>query len=137
MYGLSFSEEFFTGTEDIYAIQPSGRPTNVYQALLSLPKRDRVGIARDVLKSPHPILATLCESFEFDVLEKIRETDLCDDLSSPVTVYIDPDQYYSVTIYDEGYCPDCNELMDKDCQGKLRCPSCDEPCSCCCDDGPV
>jgi hypothetical protein len=60
-----------------------------------------VGIARDVLKSPHPVLATLSESFEFDVLEKVRETDLCDDLRSPVTVYIDADQWYSVTIYDD------------------------------------
>lgn len=137
MFGLSFSDEFFTGTGevDIYDIQPSEHPTSVYQAILSLDKKTKLGIARDVLKSPHPVLAVMCESFEWDVLEKVRETDLCDDLSSPIEVYIDPEQWYSVTVYEEGRCPSCNERMDKDCQGELRCPDCDGPCLCCYDGG--
>lgn len=101
MYGLSFSETFFTGEVDIYEVEASDRPTSVYQALVSLDKKTRLGIARDILKSPHPVMACMAEDFEFEVLSIIRETDLCDDLSSPVTVYIDADQNYSVLVYDE------------------------------------
>jgi hypothetical protein len=137
-YGLSFSEAFFTGDTDVYYMKPSESPTNVFQAILSLPKKERLGIARDVLKSPHPVMACMSDSFEFNVLDKIRETDLCDDLRSPITVYIDPDQNYSVTVYEEGRCTTCNELLDQDCQGELRCPDCDGPCLCCSDgDGPI
>lgn len=133
-YGLSFSEEFFTGTEDLYEMKPSDRPTNVYQAILSLDKKTKVCIARDVLKSPHPYMAVQSEDFEMDVLEKVRETDFCDGLESPIEVYIDEDQNYSVTVYEDGRC-DCGELMDKDCQGNMRCPECDGPCLCCSDGG--
>ena len=33
------------------------------------------------------------------------------------------------------YC-ECGEELDKDCQGRLRCPNCDEPCPDCCDSAP-
>lgn len=102
MMSLSFSQEFFTGAGevDLDEMQPSNRPTNVFQAIISLPKKDKVGIARDVLKSPSPVLYVTSEAFPFDVLDKVRETDLCDGCESPVTVYVDADQLYSVTVYD-------------------------------------
>lgn len=103
MYGLSFSEEFFSGdgSVDIYEMEPSEYPTNVYQAIISLPHEEQVGIARDILNSINPEFYVDSEGFAFDVLDKVRETDLCDDLSSPVTVYVDPEQRYSVTVYEK------------------------------------
>lgn len=103
MYGLSFSEEFFNGTEDYFDIEPSDRPTSVLQALVSLDEQVCRDIARDVLGVAEDCIefAIRSETFEHDVMEKIRETDLCDTLSSPITVYIDSDQNYSVTVYEE------------------------------------
>jgi hypothetical protein len=99
-YGLSFSESFFTDETFPYETARSDRPTTVYQAIISLPKADQVAIAREVLKSPHPVLYVQSESFALDVLDKIRETDTCADLSSPVEVYIDQDGWFSVLVYD-------------------------------------
>jgi hypothetical protein len=99
-YSLSFSEEFFTDETFPYETGRSKRPTTVYQAIISLPKSEQVSIAREVMKSPHPVLYVQSESFACDVLEKVRETDACADLSSPVEVYIDPEGWYSVLVYD-------------------------------------
>ena len=33
------------------------------------------------------------------------------------------------------HCETCGELLDKDCNGNFRCPTCDGPCPCC-SDGP-
>jgi hypothetical protein len=99
-YSLSFSESFFTDETFPYDTQPSNRPTTVYQAIISLPKAEQLAIAREVLKSSHPALYVQSESFAADVLERVRETDSCTDLSSPVEVYIDPEGWYSVLVYD-------------------------------------
>ena len=100
-YGLSFSEEFFTGdgTVDLYEMPPSERPTNVLQAIISLPRDEQLAIARDVMGSDSPDIYVDTESFPFDVLDKVRAYDYCDDLSSPINVYISPD--YWVTVYEE------------------------------------
>jgi hypothetical protein len=99
-YSLSFSESFFTDETFPYDTEPSERPTTVYQAIISLPRREQVVIAREVLGSKHPVLHVMSESFACDVLEKVRETDSCADLSSPVEVYIDPEGWYSVLVCD-------------------------------------
>jgi hypothetical protein len=101
MMCLSFSDEFFFGTTDIYEIEPSDRPTSVLQAIISLDKKTRVQIARDILKEPHPVLYSQSEEFDFAILDKVRETDLCDGAESPVVVYVDPEQAFSLTIYEE------------------------------------
>lgn len=105
MYGLSFSDEFFygDGTYDYYSMPPSNRPTSVLQAIVSLSEEEKKAIARDVLGVPKDLLdvSIQCEDFEAKVLDKVRETDLCDDFYAPVTVYIDPDQFYSLIIYEE------------------------------------
>ena len=36
---------------------------------------------------------------------------------------------------DEKYCEECGELLDTDCNGNERCPTCDGPCPCCSDGG--
>ena len=99
-YSLSFSESFFADETFPYDTEPSDRPTTVYQAIISLPKAEKVAIARDVMKSPHPVLYVQSESFACDVLDKIRETDTCAALDSPVEVYIDPEGWYSVLVYE-------------------------------------
>ena len=99
-YSLSFAEEFFADETFPYETQPSTRPTTVYQAIISLPKADQLAIAREVMKSPHPVLYVLSEAFACDVLERVRETDTCAGLSSPVEVYIDSEGWYSVLVYD-------------------------------------
>lgn len=138
-FDLSFSEEFFSGNGevDVYSIAPSERPTSVLQAIISLPRETQIGIARDVFNSPNPESYVDTEAFPFDVLDKVRETDYCDGLESPIEVYIDEDGDYTVTVYDEdaNKCETCGEELDRDCQGKPRCPTCDGPCLCC-SDGP-
>lgn len=105
MFGLSFSDEFFygDGTEDYYSMPPSDRPTNVHQALVSLDDETRKNIARDVLNVTEDCIEFYihAETFESDVMEKIKETDACDTLSSPIEVYIDGEYNYSVTVYEE------------------------------------
>ena len=99
-YSLSFSESFFADETFPYETERSDRPTTVYQAIISLPKADQLAIAREVMKSPHPVLFVQSESFACDVLDRVRETDACADLGSPVEVYIDPEGWYSVLVYD-------------------------------------
>lgn len=105
MFSLSFSNEFFygDGTEDYYSMPPSERPTNVHQALVSLDDEERKNIARDVLGAKEDCIEFYihAETFESDVMEKIKETDTCDTLSSPIRVYIDSEQNYSVKVYEE------------------------------------
>ncbi len=96
MMGLSFSEDFFVG----YDLRPSETPTSIAQAVNSLSLELRTEIAREVFGAEDPEAYAECETFTYDVIEKVKETDLCDDYDVPVTVYIDPDQFYSLTIYD-------------------------------------
>jgi len=98
-YGLSFAEEFFRG-EEFPCDAPSSKPTNVFQAIVSLDKRTKVEIAREVLKSPHPVLYSTTEAFAQAVLDKVRETDTCGTLSSPVDVWIDAEGWYTLDVYD-------------------------------------
>ncbi len=103
MMCLSFSEEFFSGSGeyDLYSIPESDEPASVLQAIISLPREDRIGIARDLFGAKDPEFYVDSEGFPFDVLDMVRETDCCDDYVSPITVYIDPEQRYSVTVYED------------------------------------
>jgi len=101
MFCLSFTEDFFFGTTDPYEVEPSDRPTSCLQAIISLPEETKLEIARDVLGSSCPEIYITTEAFPFDVLERIRKTDLCEDLGSPVTVYIDDNQDHTITVYDD------------------------------------
>ncbi len=101
-YSLSFSEAFFTGDGeyDYYEMPQSERPTNVLQAIISQPREWQLLVAVDVLgcKPENAEFYVDSESFPADVLDRIREYDTCDDLSSPVEVYLD--EFYSVTVYE-------------------------------------
>ena len=95
-YGLSFSEAFFVGDEGTDDLpKKSDRPTNVRQALFSMPKDRWNEMCREVFG---------CEPDYVDLdtaLSKVQETDTCSNLDSPVTVWIDEDGFYTVDIYEE------------------------------------
>lgn len=101
-YAHSFSPEFYYGEGDTPGMAPSERPTNLYQAIMSL-------------KALHPeewigLLHELYPSATDDVLEHISAEDVMEialdvntvgNLDSPVEVYLDPEGRYTVEVYDE------------------------------------
>ena len=102
---LSFAEPFFTGNGEceLYQVQPSEKPTFVYQAAISLPKEELIEIGEKVFSKSKKDAELWAESLKcpFDIVNKVRETDRCDDATIPVTVYLDHDGYYSLTIYSD------------------------------------
>jgi len=101
-FELSFSEEFFTDETFPYDTEPSKRPTNVWQAIVSLPPIALKVIGKDVFKLPARIIKGWIESEQahLDILEKVRETNTCSNLTVPVRVWIDPKGDYTLTIYE-------------------------------------
>lgn len=102
MYGLSFSEEFFHGVGDSANV-PSDRPTSVRQAIVSLDNPTRRRIARKVLeveRGQAPIYVET-DAFVVALIDKVKETDTCDNMTVPVTVYIDQRMEFSLTIWDD------------------------------------
>lgn len=104
-FSLSFAAGFFLAEGEPYdrsdlALNAQGKPISVYSAIQLL-QRDEpetwLDLAREVFG--------MTERPEFltpeAVLDKIQETDTCDDLSSPVSVYIDPEGDFQVSVYDE------------------------------------
>jgi len=102
-YSLSFSEEFFTDKTYPYETKPSGRPTTVYQAIISLRKQELVAIAKEVLGCKHPYLEVTTEDFANKVLDKVRQTNTCSNHGgpdhTPVSVWIDPEGWYQLKVY--------------------------------------
>lgn len=94
-YALSFTEEFFCeGDPD--AVEASDRPTSVYQAIRSLSDETWEQIARDVFGVEADRLDPLT------VLDRVRETNTCSNLDSPVRVWIDEEGWYDLLIFDRG-----------------------------------
>ncbi len=92
-YSLSFSSEFFcNGDPD--AMHPSRRPTSVYQAILSMRADRWAEMASDVFGVEPDRLDP------WSVLEKVRETDTCSSLDSPVRVWIGEEGFYGVDVHD-------------------------------------
>lgn len=91
MFDLSFSPEFFVGPHDLELDWRGSKPTTVYQALMSMPSDEWKAMSRDVFEQDDvdPLAA----------LDKIRETNTCNQLHSPITVYIDPDGQYTIDVY--------------------------------------
>lgn len=89
-YSHSFSSDFYddggNGTKK--------RPSCVRQALENMPKRYWNNMCRDVFHCKP-------EFVDVDmVMDKIMETDTVGTLSSPVDVWIDPEGYYTIEVYD-------------------------------------
>ena len=93
-YALSFSPQFFLA-DDPDVIKRSERPTCVYQALLSMRQETWDAMARDVFGCDPARLDP------FTVMDKVRETDTCSNLDSPVQVWIDAEGWYDVLVYEE------------------------------------
>ena len=91
-YALSFADTFFWG-EDLRD-RPNPRPTNVLQALISLPAERQAELARNVFEVEP-------DQLEMEaVLLKVVETNTCRNLDSPVEVFIDPAGDYTLLVYD-------------------------------------
>ncbi|MEE9594262.1 MAG: hypothetical protein V3V92_02575 [Candidatus Hydrothermarchaeales archaeon] len=101
-YSLSFTESFFSGPEDYP--EPSDRPTNVLQAIESLSGEEKLNIAQEVFNYQGRLSEFFAfgEGFNHSVLNKVRETNTCTDISSPVEVWIDDKGWFTLTIYNEG-----------------------------------
>jgi len=96
-FDLSFAPEFFVGPHDLEGVEfDPERPTSVYQAVSTMSDEDWWRMADEVFDGRPPELVTV----EM-VMEKIRETNACRDLRSPVEVYIDPDGWHSVRVFGE------------------------------------
>ena len=92
-YSLSFSEPFFCNDE-IDSIRSSEQPTSVYQAILSIQDHEWNQIAFDVFGVDPEHLDPMA------VLDRIRETNTCSNLDSPVRVWIDKEGVYDVIVFD-------------------------------------
>ena len=68
-YELSFTEDFFTGSEEYY--DPSDRPTNCLQAIESLSDEEQLEICKNVFGIGDPLFIE-SEMFSSYVLEAIR-----------------------------------------------------------------
>ena len=89
-YGLSFSAAFYGDCEKA---TKSDRPTNVADALASMPDDTWSGMCSEVFnRSPDYVDLEA-------VMLKIRDTDTCSNLDSPVSVWIDEEGWYAVDVY--------------------------------------
>lgn len=100
-YSLSFSPEFFGLPGELYdsdyTEEHGDRPYSVIGALRALDEDTWINIAVDVFGMGDDMAEYLTIE---SVLDKIRETDMCTDLRSPVAVWIDPEGYYTIDVYD-------------------------------------
>lgn len=96
-FELCFTEDFFLNeNEDNFHL---GRPISVFGAIEAM-----------ILREPEKWKNLKKEIFDLDngiyldseiVLEKIRETNTCSNLTVPVEVWIDPDGYYTLQVWDK------------------------------------
>lgn len=93
-YGHSFSESFYYDEDARELPEPGKQPTTVAQALMCLDEATFNECCAYVGVNPES--DTVIE----ELIDVVRQTDYVDSLSSPITVYIDPDGYFTVTVYD-------------------------------------
>jgi len=99
-FSLSFAPEFYSLPGEMYdgAEYPHGdRPYSVVGALRAMTDDQWCDLAVDVFGLGDDMADYLTIE---DVLSRIEDTDTCTDLRSPVTVWIDPEGYYTVDVYD-------------------------------------
>jgi hypothetical protein len=93
-YALAFADEFFV-PDDFHAVQPSERPTSVWQAILSLHQTTRRSIAQDVFGVSADRLAPEA------ILAEILSTNTCSNLDEPIEVWIDPKGEHSIFVFSQ------------------------------------
>ena len=92
-FDLSFAAEFFIGPYD-FDTAPNDPPTSVYQALQAMSAELWAEMCEEVFPGIDPDFID-CNT----VMDKIRETDTCTDLRSPVEVWIDREGYFTVEVH--------------------------------------
>lgn len=94
-FELSFGPEFFHGPHDFDGVElDRERPSSVYQALQAMSDEDYATMTREVFGlEPDRVDLEM-------VMNKIRQTNTCRDLRSPVEVYIDEEGWHSVLVHD-------------------------------------
>lgn len=97
-YELSFSPEFFFGDNDD---DPALHPTTVRAAVFAFQKRQPDGWIA-MCEEVFPNVPVDRVDVEM-VMSKIRDTNSCSDLRSPVSVWIDEHGWYQVLVYDEAH----------------------------------
>lgn len=98
-FSLSFSPEFFLAEGEPYdradlAVNAKGKPVSVWSALGMMPEEQWAELAREHYGLEPDMLE------RETVLDTIRETDTCTDLRVPVEVWIDPEGYYCVKVWE-------------------------------------
>ncbi len=120
-FSLCFSPDFFTGCAESYGSDPRpGRPRSILEAVEMMSPGERRGLVDQLADAwdaaPGRLLRMRtgvdvhgyhaddiwigCESFPWDILAIAREIDSCDQLSSPVTVHLDPGGWVGLDVYD-------------------------------------
>jgi len=96
-FSLGFSPEFFFAESEPYdgGYGQQEEPWSVWMAIHSMSVKDWNRMAEEVFEVEPEYLTPET------VLDKIRETDSCRDLTSPVEVYIDEGGWHSVYVYDK------------------------------------
>jgi hypothetical protein len=100
-YSLGFAPDFFLAEGEPYdrsdrAVNPKGQPYSVWSAIHMMPDDRWAEMAKEVFGLDDP------DFLEPEtVLDKIRETDTCSNLTVPVTVWIDEEGYYTIDVYEE------------------------------------
>lgn len=95
-FDLCFSPEFFFNEGEPYDgnTGPSFKPTSVWQAIISLNELEWAALAREVFETDPMDLQPET------VMERIRQTNTCRDLTSPVEVWIDAEGYHTVSVHE-------------------------------------
>lgn len=94
-YSHSFSPEFYMA-DDSEDFRESVRPTTVRQALYSMPHKRWLEMCEDL----YPDAEASCLDVD-TVMDTIMETNTVSNLNSPVRVWIDPEGFYTVEVYDK------------------------------------
>jgi len=98
-YELSFTEDFFFEEGDDHFGGETERPTSVWAAVKALAKFQPDGWASMCAEVFPNVLADRVDISM--VVDKIRATNSCSDLRSPVRVWIDEGGWHQVIVYDK------------------------------------
>lgn len=93
-YSLSFSEEFWSAV-NCTPMTP-GKPRTIFEALEEMPEDEWEEMCNHLFPKVH----YECIDIE-DVMERIRATDTCSNLDSPVEVWVDEEGLYRIWVYDD------------------------------------
>ena len=91
-YALSFSNDFLIGDDP--ELQLSPRPTSVLQAILSLSEQQRLQLARDIFGVSADRLSAEM------ILNRVVATNTCENIDSPVRVWIDEVGLHTLLVHD-------------------------------------